>query len=33
MFTTIIAKLLRLLPNQAKKTPMIPLQQVKMKKM
>ncbi|MFD9627617.1 alpha/beta hydrolase [Peribacillus muralis] len=32
MFTTIIAKLLRLLPNQAKKTPMIPLQQVKMKK-
>ncbi|MFJ7754322.1 alpha/beta hydrolase [Peribacillus muralis] len=32
MFTTIIAKLLRLLPNEAKKTPMIPLQQVKMKK-
>ncbi|WP_286182594.1 alpha/beta hydrolase [Bacillus sp. ISL-55] len=27
-----IAKLLRLLPNQAKKTPMIPFQQVKMKK-
>ncbi|WP_052712283.1 alpha/beta hydrolase [Domibacillus indicus] len=32
MFTVMIAKLLRLLPNQAKKTPMIPLQPVKMKK-
>lgn len=32
MFTVIIAKLLRLLPNQAKKTPMIPFQPVKMKK-
>lgn len=32
MFTTIIAKLLRLFPNQAKKKPMIPLQHVKMKK-
>ncbi|UOR13852.1 alpha/beta hydrolase [Halobacillus amylolyticus] len=32
MFTTPIAKLLRLFPNQAKKKPMIPLQQVKMKK-
>ncbi|QFT89625.1 Carboxylesterase NlhH [Bacillus sp. THAF10] len=31
-FKTMIAKLLRLLPNKAKKTPMIPLQQVKMKK-
>ncbi|MET1030046.1 alpha/beta hydrolase [Domibacillus tundrae] len=32
MFTVMIAKLLRLLPNQAKKTPMIPFQPVKMKK-
>lgn len=32
MYTLIIAKCLRLLPNQAKKTPMIPLQDVKMKK-
>ncbi len=32
MFTTPIAKLLRLVPNQAKKNPMIPLQQIKMKK-
>ncbi|NKE04013.1 alpha/beta hydrolase [Mesobacillus selenatarsenatis] len=32
MFTVMMAKLLRLLPNQAKKTPMIPFQQVKMKK-
>ncbi|WP_456276572.1 alpha/beta hydrolase [Bacillus sp. AK128] len=32
MFTVMIARLLRLLPNEAKKTPMIPLQQVKMKK-
>lgn len=32
MFTAIIAKLLRLLPNQAKKTPMIPRQEVEMKK-
>ncbi|MFD2212365.1 alpha/beta hydrolase [Metabacillus endolithicus] len=32
MFTVMIAKLLRFLPNQAKKTHMIPLQQVKMKK-
>ncbi|MFC4321258.1 alpha/beta hydrolase [Litchfieldia salsa] len=32
MFTVMIAKLLRLLPNQAKKTPMISLQKVKMKK-
>lgn len=32
MFTVAIAKLLRLLPNQAKKTPMIPFQPVKMKK-
>lgn len=32
MFTFAIAKLLRLLPNKAIKTPMIPLQDVKMKK-
>jgi acetyl esterase len=32
MFTVTIARLLRLLPNQAKKTPMLPLQKVKMKK-
>lgn len=32
MFTVMITKLLRLLPNQAKKTPMIPFQPVKMKK-
>ncbi|WP_404433111.1 alpha/beta hydrolase [Sutcliffiella horikoshii] len=32
MFTFIIAKLLRLLPNKAIKKPMIPLQDVKMKK-
>lgn len=32
MLTVMIAKLLRLLPNQAKKTPMIPFQPVKMKK-
>lgn len=32
MFTYIIAKLLRLLPNKAIKTPMIPFQNVKMKK-
>ncbi|MBM7662830.1 acetyl esterase [Bacillus mesophilus] len=32
MFTVMIAKLLRLLPNEAKKTPMLPFQQVKMKK-
>lgn len=32
MFTVAIAKLLRLLPNQAKKTLMIPFQPVKMKK-
>lgn len=32
MFTTIIAKLLRLLPNEAKKTPMIPPAPVKTKK-
>lgn len=31
-FTTIIAKILRLLPNQSKKTSMVPLQPVKMKK-
>ncbi|MGD6993570.1 alpha/beta hydrolase [Sutcliffiella horikoshii] len=32
MFKSVIAKLLRLLPNKALKTPMIPLQNVKMKK-
>ncbi|RNF40391.1 alpha/beta hydrolase [Planococcus salinus] len=31
MFTSIIAKSLRLLPNQARKTPMIPLQEVEKK--
>ncbi|TYS70850.1 alpha/beta hydrolase [Sutcliffiella horikoshii] len=32
MFTSVIAKLLRHLPNKALKTPMVPLQNIKMKK-